>query len=247
MRLARDVQHSYENVEAQCPHCGEWSVYNIATDIRPKPPVVSGEVVCRKATCGQPFRLIGNANHPFEHLLWDAQRLLEENRHMPAVLMAAQAFEVFSGFYARRVLFYIPGKSEPDFRAVEPLAKRLDNAIDDFAFKRMVNLLLNLVIWSPRPSTFLESARLLSRLRALTQEPADSALSAHPNNALVPLLLAVKRSQVGPLRNRVVHNEAYRPSKSEATAVVMEAGDLLFPLSVHLGLFAEFDPLRPSA
>lgn len=249
MELAKDARHSYENVEAQCPHCDAWSTYNVATDLRGKEPAVADDVECRQPGCGKPFRLIGTGNHPFEHIIWDAERLLESRHNMAAVLMAAQAFEVFGAFYARHILLYVPDTptSASRFHEIDPLWKALHDTLEDLAFKRIVNLLLNLVVLSPRPSTLSDSSKIILDLRSFTNEPSDAILSGYGNPVLVPLLLGLKRTGVGTLRNRAVHNTAYRPTAAEAFAAVKEAGDVLFPLSVHLGLAFTMDPLRPGA
>jgi hypothetical protein len=251
MQLAKDVRHGYENVEAQCPHCDAWSTFNVATDLRAKEPAAADDVSCRQPGCGRPFRLIGTGNHPFEHLIWDAQRLVESRYNMAAVLMASQAFEVFGAFYARHTLLYVPEKQTPssalNFHDVDHLWKVLHDTLEEFAFKRIVNLLLNLVILNPRPASLDESSKIILGLRSFMNEPGDAALSGHGNPLLVPLLLGVKRTSVGTLRNRAVHNTAYRPTTDEAVAAVKEAGDLLFPLSVQLGVAFTMDPLRPGA
>jgi hypothetical protein len=248
MQLAREVHHSHENVEAQCPHCCGWSLYNRASDLGPPLAPGADEVTCRASGCDKRYRLIGTGNHPYELILWDAESLLAATHYVAATLLAAQAIEVFSAFFVRRVLVYLPVPSDPSISAFRERGKvgtLLYDAVKDFSFKCMVNVMLNVALLNPPPRTLNESIALIANIKGLTSEPADAALSSGPNAAAGALLLRLKRTRVGSLRNQVVHKDAYLPSLSEAKAAVREAGDILFPLAVHLGVFASFDQFGP--
>jgi hypothetical protein len=247
MQLALEVHHSLENAEALCPHCRGWSLYNRATDLGPPFTPEASDVVCRVAGCGKPYRLITTGNHPYQLLLWDAQRLLAAARYKEATLLAAQAIEVFSAFFVRQVLLYLPAPSDPilAFHERGKVGTLLYDAVKGLSSKRGLNLMLNVALLNPQPRTLSESITLIANIKGLTEEPTDAAVSSSSNTATAALLLRLKQAKIGSLRNRVIHKDAYLPPRSEAEAAVQEAGDILFPLGVHLGLFASFDLLGP--
>ena len=51
---------TYENFEAECPHCGEWCIFNRASDLGTFGLIAGRDVTCQNAACGQPFRIGGD-------------------------------------------------------------------------------------------------------------------------------------------------------------------------------------------
>lgn len=145
-----DLRSSYENIEALCPHCQGWATYNRATDLGTVTPVSGMEVTCLLPQCRQTFWLLGDsANHPFEMLLRDAEEHLPKKRFTVAILLAAQAVEVFAAFYVRQVLLYSPQPSGPDLTRhdeLEGTTPLLFAAITPLPYQKMVCLLLNLCL-----------------------------------------------------------------------------------------------------
>jgi hypothetical protein len=52
---------------------------------------------------------------------------------------------------------------------------------------------------------------------------------------------ALKTTGINTLRNRIVHKQAYRPTREEAQLALEETGSLLFPLSHHLELYDDIN------
>lgn len=67
-------------------------------------------------------------------------------------------------------------------------------------------------------------------------KPPKSLIEAMPDLRLQSLLLRLYDSDIGTFRNRVVHKDAYRPTREEAEDALNHATELLHPLTTLLRL-----------
>lgn len=72
-------------------------------------------------------------------------------------------------------------------------------------------------------------------------DPKDAAIESLGDAKLVPLLKALKATAIHTLRNRVVHKQAYRPTREEVEGALEETRSILFPLTSHLQLHDEIN------
>jgi len=72
-------------------------------------------------------------------------------------------------------------------------------------------------------------------------DPKDASIDGVGDAKVVPLLKALKATAIHTLRNRVVHKQAYRPTRAEVEAALDEARSIVFPLTSHLQLHDEIN------
>ena len=137
-------------------------------------------------------------------------------------------------------MLYRPFVRQRDLGLFNRLSAKLYEKVGRWGFEEMRGLLLRIVIDGIEPRDLDE---------------ADTAIDSLPKNPgrvreeeiyrlLDPLraaLLTLFRTRVHYLRNEVVHKDAYRPTASEAAAVLEEAETILYGLNGYLGPVETFD------
>ena len=192
--------------------------------------------------CGKPFRIIGDSvNGAHEMLIFDCYELLERKHYMNGLLSLAQAYEVFFSLFFRVELLYRPFCADPesDVAELNKLSEALQEKIKDHTFSRMRSLFLQHMVSRPEPKNLAEAAVVVAALPDRPGDPSDAALDGVGDPTLAPLLKALKATTIHTLRNRVVHKQAYRPTREEVTVAQKEARSILLPLTNHLDLHDE--------
>ncbi len=93
---AQKKQTSYENFVAECPWCGQESIFNRATDLKDLTPIAFRTVSCLRQECGKPFNINDDSvNSAHEMLIFDCHGLLQLKHYMNCILTLAQAHEAF--------------------------------------------------------------------------------------------------------------------------------------------------------
>jgi hypothetical protein len=237
--IAKKRCTSYENFVAECPSCGHECIFNRASDLRTFEPIGGLNVSCLNKSCGKPFRLVSDTvNEPHEMLIYDCYELLERKHYMNCILSLAQAYEVFFSLFLRVELLYKPfaADPDPDLADLNRLSEELGEKIKEHTFGRMRALFLQQITARHSPTNLGEAAAIIAAFPAHPGEPKDSAIEALRDAKLIPLLKALKATTVHTLRNRVVHKQAYRPTRDQVEAALEEARSILFPLTSCLGL-----------
>lgn len=235
---------SYENFVAQCPWCGQESIFNRATDLKDLSPIAFRTVSCLNPACGKPFNINGDSvNSAHEMLVFDCYELLQLKHYMNCILTLAQAYEVFFSLFLRVELLYKPFARDirKDISRLNRLAEQLNEKVKEYTFARMRALFLRQLIAGLRPANLAEAEAAIAGLEDRPSDPKDTELEALSDRQLVDLLKALKSTTINILRNRVVHKQAYRPTREEAEAALEEARSLLFPLTSRLGLYDEIN------
>jgi len=230
---------SYENVAAECPWCHRECTFNRVSDLGTVEPVTGRDVQCLHPDCGRPFRIIGDtANNAHETLIYDAYVLLDRKQYMNCVLSLAQAYEMFFSLYLRVKLVYrsYAADSEQLSDSLNGTHQALLDKTQAFAFGDMRKLFLHHMVAGPPPKDLVEANAAVSRLSRIAKGPSEQAIEALDDPELVRLLKAVQTTEIGNLRNAVVHKQGYRPSAAEALACLRETRDTLFPLTQLLDL-----------
>jgi len=229
---------------AQCPWCGQESIFNRATDLKDLSPIAFRTVSCLNPACGQPFNINGDlVNSAHEMLVFDCYELLQLKHYMNCILTLAQAYEAFFSLFLRVELLYKPFARDigKDAKHLNRLADQLYEKVKKHSFARMRALFLCQLIAGPRPANPAEAEVAIAGLKDRPSEPEDTELEALSDRHLVDLLKALKRTTINTLRNQVVHKQAYRPTREEAEAALEEARSLLFPLTSRLGLYDDIN------
>lgn len=240
--VAENRRTSYEHFIADCPWCGGENIFNRASDLHTFEPIAGLDVSCERADCGKSFRIIGDSvNGPHEMLIFDCYELLERKHYMNGLLSLAQAYEVFFGLFFRVELLYKPFGADPDRDVAElnKLSEALQEKIKDHTFSRMRSLFLQHMTSRPELKNLNEAAAVIAAIPDRPGDPGDAALDGLGDAKLARLLKALKATTIHTLRNRVVHKQAYRPTREEVTAALKETRSVLLPLTNHLDLHDE--------
>ena len=201
-------------------------------------------MACQNASCGKIFRILGDLiNEPHEMLILDCDELVARKHYMNALLTIAQAYEVFFGLFFRVELLYRPfcATRDQDLKELNRLSEALQEKIKDLAFANMRGLFLQHMVSRPKPSNLGEAAAEIAAIPDRQGTMRDTALEGLSDPVLVPLLKALKATNINTLRNRVVHKQAYRPTRQEVEAALEESQSILLPLTFHLELHDEIN------
>jgi hypothetical protein len=140
---------------------------------------------------------------------------------------------LFFGLYLRVHLLYRPfarcESENPDVDSLDrlnELASMLYETIKDYAFAKLRNVFLNHVLANQSIPSLNDAESSIRDLPKLTQVPSDQSIDAYGNQKLAALLKRVKDSKVGELRNKVVHQHAYRPTLAEVESALEETRNI---------------------
>lgn len=237
--MATGTRPTYENFVVDCPVCGKENVFNRASDLLTFEAIGGLDVSCLNNKCGERFRIVGDSvNEAYEMFIHGCQELRDRKHYMYCVLCLAQSYEVFFALFFRVELLYKPfgADSKRDLKELNRLATTLNGKIKGHAFRRLRALFLRHVIARQLPNSVAEAARVVDDLPRHPTDPNDNEIAALDHPLLVPLLGAIKTTKVLTLRNRVVHESAYRPSLQEVEDALEEARSILFPLGHYFNL-----------
>ena len=235
---AKAKSTGYENIEVDCPLCGQECIFNRASDLCTLEPIAGIDVVCEKCKIG--FWLTGDTvNERHEMLIFDCHDLLKRKRYISCILNLCQAYEMFFSLYLRVTLLYKPFGSNSDWDSADlchlnQLFQILEQKIKPFGFEKMRGCFLRLIIDSNPPSTLDEARNYMQKLDP--RPPKDVELKSVTDTALVSLLIRIKEVAIHELRNKVVHKVGYHPKRDEAEKALQEARSILFPLTWRLNL-----------
>lgn len=236
---AEKKRTSYENFVAQCPWCGQESIFNRASDLKDLRPIASRTVSCLNPACGKPFIINGDSvNSAPEMLVFDCYELLQLKHYMNCILTLAQAYEVLFNLFFRVELLYKPFATDPnkDIDRLNGLAQRLTKKVQNHTFGPMRALFLRQLVSGSAPRTLDESEVAIAALDDRPKDPRDIEFDSLSDTELAGILKALKATKINKLRNQVVHKRAYRPTREEAELALEETRLIIFPLTQRLGL-----------
>jgi hypothetical protein len=243
------IEFSYENVYVKCPSCLQPIIFNRVSDLHEQGHISGMDVCCLRPECRHPFRIGGDIVNPrHQLLLYDCDRLLAEKRFTACVLYAAQSFEVFCSLYLTVELAFKPyarecqgkGTECVPWRGLNEVLELLYKTTRSFTFVPLRNVFLHRVLTEQPLSSLAAAREAIQKPPGLRRScPSNAAIAKHSDQHVAALLRAFKDSSVHELRNRVVHQVLYRPSRDEAETAVRGAGDILYPLGARLQLFTD--------
>lgn len=242
--VAENKRASYENFTAQCPWCSSENVFNRASDLMTFEPIAGRDVSCQSAECGKSFRIVGDSvNGPHEMLIFDCYELMERKHYMNCLLSLAQAYEVFFSLFFRVELLYKPFSADPehDLAKLNVVAEALQERLKEHTFVRMRALFLHHIVSPTVIKGLSDASAAIAAFPNRPGDPKDAAIEGLTDVRLVQLLKALKATTIHTVRNRVVHKQAYRPTRDEATAALNESRSILLPLTSHLELYDDIN------
>lgn len=233
------MEPSYENFIADCPNCGMRNTFNRASDLQTFEPIGFRTVTCQ--ACKGLFNINNDAiNAAHEMLLFGCFAFIERKEYVQCVLSVAQAYEVFFSHFMHVQLIYraYAQDGSPDLPRLNRLRQQLYHRVRRLTFTPMRRLFLRLVVDAVAPAS-LAAAEVA--IAALPKEPdvpdvPQKDIEAMPDDPLKALLLCLRGADVNELRNRVVHKDAHRPTREEATHAHDEAREILHGLTARLRL-----------
>jgi hypothetical protein len=230
----------YENVEVVCPHCDKENIFNRITDLKTTEPIAGSDLSCLMPDCGRSFRLVSDSvNDPYEMMLFDCERLIARKRYMSCVLNVGQAYEVFFALFLRVELVFRPWAADPDrdISELNRLLRLLRAKIENHGFNKLRAIVALRVAEAHPPKNVAEAEAAIKGLGADAFGPLGRIdLKNLPDKATGDLLSSLVATNVGSLRNSVVHKRAYRPTLDEARRALDEARSILCPLGSRLDL-----------
>jgi len=224
---------SYENFDAWCPRCDFFCRFNRASDFNDLTPIDFKVVRCLNPDCQEPFKINGDSiNSPHEMLIYDCYDLKKEKRYCYCVLNLAQAFEAFFSLYLRVKLLYEPfaRHDHRDLERLNRMAAALYEAIKKYPYVKLRNLFFHRVLANQEIASLNEAELVIRNVSNSCHEPSDQSIIQFPNPHIADLLRRLKYSGVAELRNKVVHQHAYRPTLAEVESALEETRSILFPL-----------------
>jgi hypothetical protein len=176
-------------------------------------------------------------------LIFDCYELIERKHYMNCILSLTQAYEVFFSLFFRVELLYKPFSTDPDqeLAKLNQLSEALYEKIKKYTFTPMQAMFLQYIVTGRSPKNLLEAAAMVAALPECQVNPKDAAIESLGDGKLVPLLKALKATSIHRMRNRVVHKQAYRPTREETEAALKETRSILFPLTSHLQLYDDIN------
>ena len=211
----------YETITARCDECGTLCTFNRVDDIGDPGPYYSGRYVACTA-CGRPFWVFGDATDPaYELLIFAAEQHMRTKHYLLCAISLAQAWEVFFATFVYSTYLYRPfyrdARYHERLERFDDLAEQLGDAIRKFTFDALRNVLVNTVVEGVRPRTLDESEVAIARIEAddFAQRPAKASVYEFPDPSVRAVLLQLQGLRIGELRDRVVHEDAYRPRLAE--------------------------------
>lgn len=236
--IAKTIYTNYENFAAECPWCGKENIFNRASDLDTFEPIAGRNVLCLADACGKEFRIIGDTlNNPHEMLVYDCYKLIEQKQYMNTILTLTQAYEVFFNLFFRIELLYKPFAVERDIAKFNRLSEMLYEKLKKHTFTKMRNHFLEYVLDNNPPRDFVEAEHKIVNLSDNPKEPKNTEIHNMNNSTLKPLLKVVKNTEINTLRNKIIHKQAYRPTREEVEKAFEEAKTTLNELTYHLKLY----------
>jgi ferredoxin len=211
----------YETITARCDECGSLCTFNRVDDIGDPGPYYSGRYVsCTE--CGRPFWVFGDATDPaYELLIFEAEHHMRAKHYMLCVTSLAQAWEMFFATFVYSNYLYRPFYHEARYpetlERFDGLAEQLGDAIRKFTFDALRNVLVNTVVEAVRPRTLDDCEDAIARITVdnFGRRPAKASVDALTDSSVRAVLLQLQGLRIGELRDRVVHEDAYRPRRGE--------------------------------
>lgn len=225
------ISATYENVSAVCEYCGYKNLYNRATDLPTREPISGLDVICQNKACKKIFRIYGDTINPaFEMLVFDCSELYTLKHYASCIVNLTQAWETFFANYLRVKLVYKSYHQDEDLDKLNENLAKLYDLSKRWTFGLLRNIFINMCI-DPVESI----AALAEKYPHLKVVPTREALS-HVSTDIAELIKTLYDSEIGELRNKIVHKHAYRPHKNEVDKYLAETRNTLFPLARILGI-----------
>lgn len=240
MLYAREVEPSYENFIAICPHCNYRNIYNRISDLKTTQLISFKKVQCFSVNCEKTFGINGDiVRTKYISLLFDCYPLYKEKRYSACVLLLAQSLEVFFYHYLKVELLYRPfwKDKEHDIDYFNKLHTSLESSIKSYSYTKLRNIFLNFVVNNSQFQSLCDSESKINNIKSFCRGVSNKSLSSLSNSKLANLLIKLNSCKINEFRNKVVHKVAYRPNAEEVDIAIKEVRELV----IKIGYYLEID------
>jgi hypothetical protein len=230
---ALNMNPTYENFEADCPYCKRRNIFNRASDLGTFALIPGRNINCLYDDCSKKFRISGDLiNGAWEMMFGECYELLDRKHYMNCILTVAQIYEIFFATFLRAQLLYKPYVFEGDVppQVINNLNEKLRKKTKKFAYEDMRNIVTYCILNEIKPANMHDAEKAIDALPDKVQTLADDNIEKIKDKdaEIAAKLLLLKRVTVHETRNRIVHKDAFRPTKEQAYDAHKEAGDILF-------------------
>jgi len=238
--MAHIKNPDYETFTVRCDHCQACTLFN-RVEVGRFTELDSTYLNC--PACGCSFWVTGDiANPPYELFIWDADRHFAEKRYMLSITSLCLAWEVFMATLARTTYLDRPYfNSLPDLvddELQKELADLFNRVTRKFTFFPLRNLVINTILHKVAPTTQKDARAAILQIESqgFGNDVAPERIGAIEKKETRELLLALHAVTVGTLRNKVLHQNAYRPLAGEANYCRETEVVLLYQLQHAFGV-----------
>ena len=250
----------YENLYAYCPSCGKENIYNRATDIATFEPISRERVQC--VYCRYSFP-IGNdmLGEKYEYMILDCHVLLKLKKYMYCIINLCQACEAFfmkgitikllfqpwrAGIFGQEDGIYSENRTELGcYDVFNQYSGQIQKAVRNYAYNKLRNVCFDLYLIDKAFSARTDIDEYLKVIDCYARiEPSDADIESKSTNENRDLFIKLRNLGIGEMRNKVVHKEAYRPTKDEAEKCLEEVHTVVIGLKATLNFDDYYFPGR---
>ena len=237
---ATEIIFSFETIEALCPHCNNWSIYNRASDLKTLQKISGLDVTCFNDQCKKTFRILGDLINPsWQMLIRDCSFLKQRKKYSYCILNVCQAYEMYFSFYLRTIFLYKPFETKSLNEIM--LFNRASQLLYDTTKEWTYSTLRNTVIQQMVKNTIYLQSEVENEIKKIKNTsrtiPTDESIKNISNKQLSDMLIELKSINIGSLRNHVVHKNGYCPTIEEVEEAEEKAG-ILYRLDNYFGLLS---------
>jgi hypothetical protein len=230
---------AHETLAASCPKCGHHNIKSRKDDLKTERAIARAQIKCE--ACQHPFAIGGDLVNPrHEQLLYDVAPCLQRKEYAEAVQKVSRAYEIFFGRALRIQLVLRPfARGFENLTDERDLQELLQEKIGRCPFEPLRSLFLKMVVEQVAPKDVADAKAEIAKI---PDDPDDirgvkkKTIKAVTDPKIRDLLLGLQKTEIHVLRNKVMHKDAYRPSREEAERAHNEGWRLLFNLGLHLDL-----------
>ena len=155
---------------------------------------------------------------------------MRAKHYMLCVTSLAQAWEMFFATFVYSNYLYRPfyhrARNPGRLERFDDLAERLGEAIRDFTFDQLRNVLVNTVVERVRPGTLDESGVAIARIEGdnFGQRPAKARVDAFSDSSVRAVLLQLQGLRIGELRTQLYAKTPTGPVGRKSKIAAKESG-----------------------
>ncbi|MDP1675637.1 MAG: hypothetical protein Q8L88_02135 [Bacteroidota bacterium] len=242
IKKSTETRSTYENVEARCPYCSYWNIYNRASDIKNFKLLIEKIVVCQSSSCNFKFLIEKDLINPaWQMLILDCEVLKQRKQYSYCILNLTQSFEMYFALFLRVELLYKPFGIEKSYNEnlLNKISDLLFESTRKWPFYLLRNTFINFITNKIKSNGLEQSNSIILDLKLYSSEPTNEAIKSIEDNKLSDLILRLKNTQVNILRNRIIHKYGYRPTVEEVESSKDETEQILFGIDYCLGVLNE--------